>query len=989
LKILRYFATALAIAAGLLGLAALTALVPDVQTWAAQLALNQRPGMHATLGSLSAGFGEVDVEDARLESKGAVLSLPSLRARLPVLAALWHRRLPIESLVAKGWTLDLSQGAAPAGAKGGAPGIASVRPGLRPAAAAAVAALGALRTWQVPFDGTVDGLELEGDVLLASADGGAPIQVHLSIKGGGFGAGREARFDVEAAVVGAQIPAAFTFAQGRVLAGLGPDGTIGRLEIKAGFSPVGESGPDGPGMSIEASARREGGALACLLDVSRGARRVMSVDAHGKGSPVRLAGTWTVDLRDADVAPFGPYADLPSVEMTGKGTFDADGEFARVHAAGHLHAVAAKLGGLPPLLGRLHSLALETDFDMTAGAGLLRVASLRVSAGETEPMVVLKTLQAFEFDSLARRVAIADRSGDFIEGTFRDLPLALLFGPSARVGFASGRATGAFAVRATDRGFVFELDRPAKAAGVLLLGPGRLLGPGLEMSPSLKASYVSGAWEIELPPTDLRREGRILATLEAKASRAAGAGQPILVSGAWRMDLEALASQLPRRAWGWPAGRTASGEFKAKIADSAAVDCKVTAVGLDPAHQISADVHADVDSDGDFTFTVPVRVARGADASAVTAEGGVSFLGSETRIEAKIEGDDVAIAHLRALSAPVAALQSQEPEAAHVGPTPAWGALKGRVDFAFKRLRVASDAYEGVSGTLTFDHDSVRLNGGRVWLLQHDLGIVTGLLTFDPAKALPYDLNAAVSVGDFDAAALFGKARGDELLPVEGRFSLDATVTASAADLGGLLGASREEVRVRSPSGILRLLKTNVADAIPEVQSRVSDTLGDVGSAVGAVLFGMKRDSPTYGKNPVSKAADAVLTFTYDVSEIGYDKLEVAARRDPDGSIQIEDIEMTAPNEHLTGSGKIAPAPGLPFTARPLSLELRLALRGDPAKLLAAAGLLAAQKDALGYVPLVQAVRLGGTLAQVDAAPWHDMLAAVAAKAAAEGAKAK
>jgi len=833
----------------------------------------------------------------------------------------------------------------------------------------------------------VDGLELEGDVLLASADGGPPVQVHLSIKGGGFGAGREARFDVEAAVVGAQIPAAFTFAQGHLVARLGRDGTIGRLDIKADFSPAGESGPDGPGMAIEASARREGGALACLLDVSRGARRIVAVDAHGEGSPARFMGTWTVDLRDADVSPFGPYADLPSVAMTGAGSFDADGEFARVHAAGHLHALAAKLGGLVPILGRLHSLAMETDFDLTAGGGLLRVSSLRVSAGETEPILELRTLRAFEFDSSARSVAIAGRSGDFIEGTFREFPLALLCGPSARIGFASGRATGAFAVRATDRGFVLELVRPAAAAGVSLLGPGRLLGAGLEMSPSLKASYASGAWELELPQTDLRREGRILGTLGAKASRA-GAGQPIAVSGAWRVDLETLASQSRRRAWGWPAGKTASGEFRAKIADSSAIDCKVTVQGLDPTHQISADVHADVDSDGDFTFTVPVRVARGADASAVTADGGVSFSEAETRIDAKVEGDDVALAHLGALSAPVAALQSQEP-AAGAGPAPAWGALKGRVDFAFKRLRVAADAYEGVSGTLTFDHDSVRLNGGRAWLLQHDLAIITGLLTFDPAKALPYDLNAAVSVGDFDAAAFFGKARGGELPPVEGRFSLDATVTGSAADLGGLLGASREKIRVRSPSGILRLLKTNVADAIPEVQSRVTDTVGDVGSAVGSLLFGMKRDSPNYGKNPVSKAADAVLTFTYDVSEIGYDKLDVAARRDPDGSIRIEDIEMTAPDERLTGSGKIAAAPGLPFTARPLSLDLRLAVRGDPAKLLAAAGLLAAEKDALGYIPLAQAVRLGGTLAQVDATPWHDMLAAVAAKAAADGQKTK
>ena len=270
--------------------------------------------------------------------------------------------------------------------------------------------------------------------------------------------------------------------------------------------------------------------------------------------------------------------------------------------------------------------------------------------------------------------------------------------------------------------------------------------------------------------------------------------------------------------------------------------------------------------------------------------------------------------------------------------------------------------------------------------MQHDLAIVTGILTFDGSRRPAYDLKANVSLSDFDASALFGKAGADRLALVEGRFALEDAVSSAGDDLAGLARSAREQMQVRSAGGILRLLKVDVADAIPEQKERVSEALGSVGSAVGA-LFGIKHDSDKAGQNPVSKAAESVLSFTYDISEIGYDKLAATIERDPRGGLHLAGIEVTAPNEHITGSGDIGPAPGLALCARPVSLVLTLALKGEPQKLLGSAGLLSGDRDALGYSPLAQPIRLGGTLGQVDAAAWHDMLAAVAAKAAAEGPK--
>jgi hypothetical protein len=868
-----------------------------------------------------AGFGEVEVEDAHLESAGGVLTVPLLRARLPILRSLKTSRLHIASLSAKGWMLDLSRAqarAAPAGQGKVVPAGAPARPWVSSAAEAASLAMSAFRSWQVPFAGSVDGVELEGDVLLASQPGGAPVQVHLLIKGGGFGAGRKASFDVEAAVVGAQIPAAFTFARGHVLADLGADGRLGRLDAKADFSPAGDSDPNNPGMSVEVSADRGRDGSTFEVNAARGARRLATVRAQADDASGRLAGSWSVDLRGADVAPFGPYAELPSATVAGGGSFEASRPFDRVRARGRLKAAVERLAGVAPMLERAGNISLDAEFDVTAGAASLTVAGLNVSADAAGAAVAFRTLKAFDFDPGVGLASLPGVSGDFIEGSFRNLPLALLSGPASRMGFADGRASGEFTVRAADGKLSLELKRPATASGVALLGPGRLLGAGLEASLSLKASYASGAWDIAVALLAIRRAGRDLASLEATATRPAGAGQAFSVRGAWSVDPQAVELDPGSPGAGLAHVKSLSGSFTATVAESVSVTGKVAAMGRDPGRTFSADVRADIDSEGDFTFTVPARVALGKDASEFTADGGVSFDTTETRIEAKVEGDDVALAHLGLLAGPLMALQApaRAPGAPPAARTPAWGALKGRVEFSFKHLRTADDTFEGVSGVFTLDHGSVRLNGGRVWLLQHDLAFVTGLLTFDPFGKPAYDLKANVSVSDFDAAAVFGKASSERLAPVEGRFSFEDTVTADGADLAGLVGSAQEDMKVRSSGGILRLLKVDVADAIPEEKTRVSDTLGTVGSAVGAI-FGVKHDSDNAGKNPVSKAAEAVLSFTYDISEIGYDKLAARILRDPQGGMHLTDIDVEAPNEHITGAGEIAYARGLGLPARP------------------------------------------------------------------------
>jgi hypothetical protein len=252
-----------------------------------------------------------------------------------------------------------------------------------------------------------------------------------------------------------------------------------------------------------------------------------------------------------------------------------------------------------------------------------------------------------------------------------------------------------------------------------------------------------------------------------------------------------------------------------------------------------------------------------------------------------------------------------------------------------------------------------------------------GTITFDPAEARPYALKATLApVANLDSALLLPPQPGQDPV-IEGHFTLAGTVTGTGASLGDLLGRTQEEFQLSSTTGILRLLTTNVADAVPEAAEPVSDSLDTVGNFVGSVLLGIKGHSIDPSKNKVTKPQEAVLNFTNQVAEIGFDKVTVSAVRGADRTIRLLDLELTAPDVHLRGTGQITYTRGLPVSQEPLSLDLRLGVKDVAAKLLSSVGLLSQEKDGLGYPLLNQPVHFGGSLVHIDDRQWHDLLARV------------
>jgi hypothetical protein len=297
---------------------------------------------------------------------------------------------------------------------------------------------------------------------------------------------------------------------------------------------------------------------------------------------------------------------------------------------------------------------------------------------------------------------------------------------------------------------------------------------------------------------------------------------------------------------------------------------------------------------------------------------------------------------------------------------------------AFDRLRAGDQDFNGVRGIFDFDHGSIQLRNGLWELPNQSLAKAEGSIAFNPAAEFPYSLKGAATLGEVDAAPLFGDPPAGRDPAFKGRFSVATTLKGNGIDLDDLVGRIEQEYRLTSTNGIVRLLKTNVAESIPQPSVPVSDALDSAGNVVGAI-FGMKRDSIRSGENHVSKNTEAVLDFTSLISEIGYDQIAITARRGSDHTIHLVEIAMTGRDVRITGSGQIDFVKGWSFPVEPLSVELQLGVRGKLAPLLATAGLLSSRKDEQGYTMLNQPVRFGGTLQHIDDTQWHDLLAKAAA----------
>ncbi len=957
--------------------------LPFVQARLAQAVLDRHPQLHGSVDAFYVGWGKVQAENLQLELPGAVLSLPAVEARLPVIATARSRQLRLQRLVAKGWTLDLSGRPAPGAVRSRAvppPGGPAAGPASAQARQQAARVFrGLLSSWHLPCDVALDGLELEGDVILVAAPFRPPVTIHVVLTGGGLAAGREGKLSLDASTAEVWLQAKTLTAHAQLVVAMDSPRTVRQVTVQGTLAAEGGALLEPVALALAGSVTRESDAENYQLTLNRGPRNLLTLAARLPLATGLLAGNWQVDARDPDLRPFTLGRPLPALEATGAGSFATNGDFSQAKARGQLHASITHWGELAPTLDRFGPLALAATFDGARDGSAVRIDQLEVDLGSPRPLARLQVLQPFSYDLPSHGLKVANPETDFIHATIRALPLAWLAGLTDRVTFRGGDVAGEVMIRAAAGGFAVRTLAPLTAAGVTVERDGRALGRGLDLSLALTADNGPDGWHAAAAPLVVRGDGRTLATIAGKISRDAGDGQPLVTSGTWQGDLHALLAQPALAHAGWIAGRTASGDFSASLGEATEIDGKVAVVGDDPAHTVSASVEASIDSDGRIKFLAPIKTVTGSLTSDLAADGTLERDPAGNRLDVRLTGENVVLDHLGLLAGPLAALGGAPLPGTPAVPAPFWGTWTGRVTMEFDHLAAFGRNFAGVYGVLEAEPGKLQLENGHGSLPDRTLAHAEGAITFDGTLAAPYALQGLTRIDRVDASSLWSTPAGQDPV-VAGHFAVERRLTASGARFADLRARAREEYHITGENGIIRFLKTSVAESIPEIASPMRDALGSVGSAVGKFLEVKPKADGIGGKNDVSPIAEAVMIFTTEVAEIGYDHVDVTAVRGADHHLRITALNLTSADEHLTGTGDISPVPGLPLSAQPLALELQFGARGQTAELLAKGGLMSTRKDALGYGLLVQSVRLGGTLQQIDVTAWHDLLARAATR---------
>lgn len=977
-------ARVLLISAGLLAILLLiavgVALNSSFQTWAARRALAAQGDVKGTIGEVAAGFRRTEVKDVRLASRGAVLTLPSATVELPLLSAGLSQRIFVTRLVAKGWTLDLSNVPNLAhvlpelGALQNA--FASERPrefSLLPSAYAAEAAAerafrGVFADLRLPVDVALDGVELEGEVIVPAPGEPAPVRVKVNLRGGGLAAGREGQFALELAAAKGDGGALTLHSD--LFARMDTPRTFTRLGAKAAAAASGTQIPNGVKLDIETAAVRTVDGEDYTLTLSAGGKTLADLAGSLSHATGRIGGTWALDLRGSDLSPFALGRRLPVFAAEGEGEFETGPTFEEVHAHGALIASASGLEVLQPELAAIGEVSLTADFDVLQHGESLRVERFDAAVSGASPVAAVRALQPFEFNLTTAQLNVADPSQDLVGVVLHGVPLAWARLFLGEFELSGGDLRGEFAASAREGGLGLRAKTPLTVAALTVAQAGDVWLRDLDLALDASADYTPQGWQAQVVSLGVRSKGATLLTLDAKAGRLAGEKQPVKLTGRWSADLAgwmaqpALAGQLAL------ARGHAQGDFAASLDGTQAIEAKLAVSRLvaatsEPLPDFALDVRADIAPTGVTTLSAPLTVTMGARKSDVALAGTLTPKGSALTLDARVTGELVHVQDMQLLALALPAGDAAQTKVEEKkGEGPFWQNVNGQVSLALKRV-LYGDTFEvtNVGGTLRIDASSLKLDGVRaVFGPESDLKL-NGGLKFEAATPQPYVLAADVTVTNFDTGPAFRAIDPAKLPTVEARVNLTSHVAGRGADLVEMAERASGDLQVTGKSGVFRALSADLSDKVQRTQSTVAAIGGIIGAVTGKQEYAdMANKTQILGD--IAKA----------LAEIPFDQLNVTASRGADLNLVLKDFTLISPEVRLTGGGAIRYVEGTPLLAQPLSVELNLGARGQLADLLKRAGLLEARADNLGYAAFVTPIKVAGSLAKTDTTELRNAL---------------
>ncbi len=951
-------------------LTGLLALNSGVQTWAARTALAGQPGLKGKLGQVSADFQSVTLHDLELEQDGAIITLPSLSAELSVIDAALNQKITLRRVIAHGWTLDLTGYKFPVG---GPKSTGSMTHAAAPAALAAQVFRGVFAQTALPFDLTLDGVELDGVVKLPPAPGLTSGRAHVVVTGGGLGAGREGAFafKVNVALAGADVPVNSLAVSGRFVVAMDTPRTFARLATQAEAAATGPQFPNGVKLAADLAATRASTGENYFVSLSDGARLLTSLKAELPFASRHLVGTWKLDLRDADLSPFTLGRRLPLFALAGEGSLDVETTTTDVHATGKIAASADQLGVLQPELTPLGAVKLTAEFDLARRGDNLRVERLTAAFAGAQPVASVQSLQPFEFNPKSGELKVADPVLDLLALSLHGLPLAWTQPWLKEVTLFGGDLRGELIAMARNGGFALRSKSPLTVAAISLTQAGKPLIAAVDLSLHASADYTPQGWQTELSQFTAKSGSLALFSLEAKAGQLRGQAQPVKATGKFSVNLPgALAQPVGAGIVELTTG-TATGEFIASWGAKQEIQGKLALTNLATAAKftkeklpsLSADLRADLATNGVIALNLPLVIEHEGRKSELTFAGTITPGKNGLSLDARVTSALLVIDDAQALSvpftsapvAPAAVVGSPAPRAA----SPPWAGFRGQVQLALKQV-IYSNTFQvsDVTGTISLEAGGAKVVNFRAGLGDGAEAKVNGALTFDAKSVTPYALAADLALNEFDPVSLFRTISPGQPATVEGKFAVASKLVARAASVGDLAASTHGDFKLASRGGVFRGLPVSYSAKI-ETAGKIAAGAAAISNLLGSVT-GKKDDSD------IANKAQAVAEISKTLMAIPYDQLSVVFTRDEAMNTTLKDFSLIAPELRLSGVGQTIGKPGIGLLAQSLTMEFQLRARGRTAELLKYLGKLEATTDELGYAACTLPLHVAGTLAQPD-----------------------
>jgi hypothetical protein len=982
-------------------LAVVVAFSSAFQTWAVRKAIGGRPGLQVTVGNVSAGLGRVELSDVRYVQSGAVLTLPRVEVELPVFAAAWDNEITVRRLVAKGWTLDFSAptAATPAASANAVNAGPVVQPAAAPAPAASITAptmaaqafAGVFGQLRLPVDVAVDGLQLEGEVILPQSRG----RVKVTLSGGGLAAGKEGRFDLlaDAALTDPAVNA--VQARGAIVGRMDTARSFTQLAARLDASATGTKFPRGVKLHTDVSANRaERGEKYAAVVVAEG-QEVLAVNADWPTNAPAFAGTWKVDLRDADLAPFLLGFPVPTFTAVGEGSFDGDVRFESLHVAGRLNGTLDRLQVIQPELEKIGELKVAADFDLAGIGSSFMVRTLEAAINTAQPVATVRALQPFQLNLRTGEMRTADAARELVGVALHAVPVAWVAPFLKDVAVSGGHLRGELSATTRAGGVTLRSLSPLVIDDVSIARAGKPVVAKVDLALGTSADYTPQGWQAEISSLTAKVGDTLLATLDAKAGQLAGREQPLKATGKLNANLPAILAQPALAGVASLTSGNAALDFVVSFSAKQEIQANVLLSNLGATidnHPIKlptvrSNLRADLAGDGRIAFNAPIQLEHADRKSDLTLVGAIGPEKDKLRsIDAEVTSTQLMIDDAQLFAGVVGGKSARTASAGSAEKPPAdrappWAGLYGSITLQLKSI-IYSDAVQmsNVTGRLRIEAGTLKLEGLQAGLGETGRATVSGTVTFHEATPQPYALAADVVVREFDAGALFRNIATSHPATVEGRFDVTSKLVGRAGTLGELATAAGGNFHVTSKGGVFRGLPVNVGNIV-ENTSKLAAWIASAGTAITAIA-GKKEYAD------VANKAEAVAELARGLNPIPYDQLSVLVTRDAALNTTLRNFTLISPEVRLTGNGTALHKPGSTLLDDSLAMEYTLRARGRQGELLRYLGALDAHTDDLGYAACTVPLKVAGTLGKPDTSELNTKLTALAIEKSGFGDKA-